>query len=71
MALTPTIVNVREQNALGSNGRVQKAIVITYKVGEHGPFTLVTNAGDIASGAAQTQMTQFANTLATLPGVNG
>jgi hypothetical protein len=67
MALTPTTVNVREQNALGPNGRVQKAIVITYKVGDHGPFTLVTNQADIASGKAQQQMNAFAATLATLP----
>jgi hypothetical protein len=65
--MQPRVVNVREQNSLGANGRVTKVVVLTYYVGTYGPFTLVTNQTDLASGAATQQMQAFANTLATLP----
>lgn len=65
--LIPKIETVSERSVLGPNRTVQKAIVITYTVGAHGPFTLTTNQADINSGAARQQMQDFANSLALLP----
>ena len=65
--MNPRVTNVAEQNVLGPDNRVTKAIKITYYVGEHGPFTLLTNQQDLNSGAARQAMQNFANTLATLP----
>lgn len=65
--LRPTIVNVTEQRTLGPNNQPLKVLVVTYKVGHYGPFTLNTNQTDLLSGAAQNAMQTFANTLAGLP----
>lgn len=65
--MKPVVTSVREQNTLGKNGQIQKSIILTYTVGPHGPFTLITTAADIANKTAQKQMQDFANTLATLP----
>ncbi len=65
--MNPRVTNVGEQNVLGADGKVAKAIKITYYVGDHGPFTLLTNQQDLNSGAALQAMRNFANTLATLP----
>jgi hypothetical protein len=63
------VTGVREQNVLSSNNTIVKSIVLTYYVGAQGPFTLVTNLQDLNTGAAQTQMQNFANTLNLLPGI--
>ena len=63
------VVNVREQNTLTSAGQVVRSVVLSYKVGTQGPFTLVTNQTDINSGAAAAAMQAFANSLALLPGI--
>jgi hypothetical protein len=63
------VVSVKEQNTIGANGQITKAVVLTYMVGTQGPFTLVTNQTDLQSGAAALAMTNFANTLALLPGL--
>lgn len=65
--MKPIVTNVTEQNILGANGQISKGIVLTYKVGMFGPFTLITNQTDVQSGAAMTQMQQFATSLAQLP----
>lgn len=65
--MQPRVTNVREQNALGTNGKITKVNVLTYYVGTYGPFTLVTNQQDLSSGVATQQMQAFANTLAALP----
>jgi hypothetical protein len=65
--MKPTITNVTEQNVLGRNGQITKAVVVTYKVGGYGPFTLTTTQADLAAGTALQQMQAFANTLAALP----
>lgn len=67
--MTPKVVSVREQNSIGQNGQVQKVVVLTYMVGTHGPFTLITNQTDLQSGAAAQAMQNFANTINLLPGV--
>lgn len=67
--MNPTVTGVTERNVLSPNGVVSKAVVLTYKVGTYGPFTLVTTQQDIASGAAAQAMQQFASSLATLPTV--
>jgi hypothetical protein len=69
--MNPKVVNVREQNTIGQNGQIIKAVVLTYMVGTQGPFTLITNQADLQSGAAATAMQNFANTLALLPGITG
>ena len=65
------VVGVREQNTIGANGQIQKAVVLTYTVGTQGPFSLVTNQQDLQSGAAAQAMQNFANTLGLLPGLQG
>lgn len=65
--MNPTVTGVTERNVLAPNGNVSKQVVLTYRVGTYGPFTLVTSAQDIASGAALQQMNQFAASLGTLP----
>lgn len=65
--MEPRVTNVTERNVLGQNQQVMKAIVLTYYVGPHGPFTLITNQADLNSGAARLAMQQFAHTLNTLP----
>lgn len=67
--MQPQVISVTERNILAGNNTVQKALVITYRVGVHGPFTLVTNEQDINSGAALQTMQAFANTLAMLPAI--
>ena len=67
--MTPTVVRVSEQNSLDRGNNVVKAIVLTYYVGKQGPFTLVTNQVDIASGAAMRAMQSFADSLAVLGGI--
>lgn len=69
--MNPTVTNVSERNVLSPNGNVSKAIVLSYKVGDYGPFTLVTTQQEIASGAALQAMQQFASSLAGLPTVTG
>lgn len=65
--MNPTVVNVSERNVLAPNGNVSKAIVLTYKVGAQGPFTLITTQDEIANGGALQKMQAFANNLAQLP----
>jgi hypothetical protein len=65
--LKPAIVNVTEQRILGPNNQPQKVLVVTYKVGTYGPFTLNTTQADLLNGNAQNAMQLFANTLAGLP----
>jgi hypothetical protein len=65
------VINVRESNTLSQAGQIVKTVVLTYKVGTQGPFTLVTTQQDIQSGAANTAMQNFAQNLATLPGLQG
>lgn len=67
--MNPIVTNVSERNVLSPNGQVSKAIVLSYKVGTYGPFTLVTTQDAIANGGAMQQMQAFANSLAQLPQV--
>lgn len=67
--MNPTVTGVSERNVLAPNGIVSKQIVLTYKVGTYGPFTLITSQADIASGKALQDMQQVASSLATLPTV--
>ena len=65
--MTPNTIGVRETNVAGKDGRLQRAIIITYMVGAYGPFTLQTTQQEIDSGAAQAALQKFAATLGTLP----
>ncbi|HLJ76889.1 MAG TPA: hypothetical protein VKT75_05725 [Acidobacteriaceae bacterium] len=65
--MTPRVTGIRETRAVGQNGQITTAIVITYMVGTYGPFTLTTTQQEIDSGAAQQAMQKFASTLGTLP----
>lgn len=65
--MQPVVISVQERNIVGANLVITTALVVSYKVGELGPFTLVTTQTDLQSGKALTQMQQFAATLGTLP----
>jgi hypothetical protein len=65
------VIGVREQQTLNQAGQIVKTIVLTYKVGNQGPFTLLTTQQDINSGAAALAMQNFANSIGTLPGLAG
>lgn len=65
--MNPVVTKVTQQNTLGPGGQIMPSIVITYTVGTHGPFTLVTNQNEIAQGIAKQKMQTFAAQLATLP----
>lgn len=69
--MTVKVTNVREQNTLNRANQIVQSIILTYFVDQQGPFTLVTNQADLNSGAANTQMQNFANTLGLLPGLQG
>ena len=69
MIATPRVTNVSERSTLDNRNVVTKAIVLTYYVGQHGPFTLVTSQMEIDSGAAAAKMQAFASSIAMLPGV--
>lgn len=62
----PVIVSATEQNTIGPNRQIVKAVVLRYTVGDYGPFTLVTTQADIQSGVAMQSMQTFANSLALL-----
>lgn len=66
--MNPIVISVTERNTLDQRNQVVRSVVVTYKVGNFGPFTLITSAGDIANGTANQQMQAFANTLTQLPG---
>lgn len=63
----PMVVSVTEQNTIGPDRKLVKAVVLRYTVDGDGPFTLVTTQADIASGVAKAAMQTFANSLANLP----
>jgi len=65
--MNPQVIGVQEARAIDAVGRPTKSIVVTYKVGPYGPFTLNTTQIDLQSGAAMQQMQAFAATLANLP----
>jgi hypothetical protein len=65
------VTGVRAQNTLTASNQIQQSIVLTYYVGNQGPFQLITTQQDLNSGAATTAMQNFANTLALLPGLEG
>jgi len=65
--MNPQVIAVQEARKIDALGRPTKAIVVTYKVGPYGPFTLETNQIDLQSGAAMQQMQAFAATLGNLP----
>lgn len=65
--MSPEVISINERKILQPNRTIATGLVITYRVGPHGPFTLQTTQEDIASGKAQQAMQNFANTLATLP----
>lgn len=69
--MTPTVTGVSERKTLDTRGAISSALVITYMVGDLGPFTLVTTQTDLASGKANQDMQAFASSLGTLPGVQG
>lgn len=63
----PVVVSATETNTIGPNRQIVKAVILKYKVGDDGPFTLVTSQSDIQSGVAAAAMQTFANSLALLP----
>lgn len=69
--MNPRVTKVEQRNTLNSRNQIVAAIVLTYYVGEHGPFTLTTTQDDITSGKALSQMQAFATTINALPGVVG
>jgi hypothetical protein len=64
------VTKVSETDGLDANGRLQKMIVVTYTVGEHGPFTAQFTKDEFAAGAVQGKLNEFAQNLLLLPGVN-
>lgn len=69
--MTPKVTNVAERNTMDARGAIVKGIVLTYYVGQNGPFTLVTTQIDIDNGVANAKMMAFAQSISMLPGVNG
>lgn len=67
MALQPKVISATEGTAIGPNKQLIRTVILTYMVGDFGPFKLSTTQADIQSGAAMTAMTTFANSLAALP----
>lgn len=65
--MAPEVLSVSERKILNKNGTISTGLSISYRVGVHGPFTLLTTQQDIASGVAAQAMQNFANQLATLP----
>lgn len=61
------VVNVSERSQLGANGTITQVLVLKYMVGSTGPFTLITNAAELANGTALTKMNAFAATVGSLP----
>lgn len=68
--MIPRVIAVREGRAFAPNGTVATVLNVTYTVGPLGPFTLTTSPEEMKDGTALRKMTEFANTLGTLPGVN-
>lgn len=62
-----TVLGITEGRAVDAAGRSTKILVMTYKVGSLGPFTLETNAAEISSGAALQRAQAFAQAINTLP----
>ena len=65
--MNPVVLAVQEARGIDSAGRPIKTLVVQYKVGPYGPFTLETTQMELQSGAAMQKMQAFASTLANLP----
>lgn len=65
--MVPKIIGVTEGRAIDPAGRVSKVVVVQYRVGTYGPFTLETSQVELDNGVAQQKMQAFANTLGNLP----
>lgn len=65
--MNPIVTKVTQQNTLNAAGQIVHSIVLTYTVGPHGPFTLVTTGTEIANGQAKAKLQAFATSLSTLP----
>ena len=67
--LRPNIVNVSQTSSLDAQGNVLPQVVVTYKVGMHGPFTAVFPAADFTAAAAQQVMNARASDINQLVGM--
>lgn len=65
--MTPTVTGVTEGRAIDPAGRVAKVVVVQYRVGTFGPFTLETSEAELSNGNAMQKMQSFANTLGQFP----
>jgi hypothetical protein len=64
---SPVVTSVKESQAVGPDRRLKSVVVVSYMVGNDGPFTLTTTQAELANGIAQQQMNAFAATLSSLP----
>ena len=67
----PTVISANEVTTIGPNRTQVRQVLLKYKVGNQGPFTLVATPDEIANGTAANKMQAFANSLSTLPGLQG
>jgi len=67
--LRPNIVNVTQTSSLDAQGNVLPQVVVTYKVGPHGPFTAVFPAAAFTAAAAQQVIAERTNELNNLVGM--
>lgn len=65
--MLPVVTDITERKAVDQKRNITTAIVVTYKVGDFGPFTLITNQQEMQNGQAQAKMQAFARTLQQLP----
>ena len=65
----PAIVSVTQTASLDAQGNVLPQVVVTYKVGPHGPFSAVFPAASFTAADAQTVMNARANEINQLIGV--
>jgi hypothetical protein len=66
--VTPQITNVKSTQVLGADKRITSGLAITWSLGPHGPFTLITNQADVASGKALQTINAQAAAILALPG---
>jgi hypothetical protein len=66
--MNPQVTNVKSQNVLSANGKITTGLAVTWSLGPHGPFTLITNQTDLANGKALQEINALAAAINALPG---
>lgn len=64
--MPPTITRVSEIADTGDRGQIIPSIRVEFKIGDHGPFTVVLPKAGFTGAAAMAKMQEFAAQLAAL-----